>query len=313
MGRPFRLQILMALGAVPFVFLVFAGKPKQQPSELIIRSEARLVLLDASVTNHEGGYVSGLAQSAFSVFENGKLQQITVFANEDRPVTVGIIVDESYSMTPKRNDVLSAAETFIQASNPYDEMFVLNFNDTVKRGLPPQIPFSDDIRELRSALQRGLPQGKTALYDAVVDGLKQLEQGRREKKALIVISDGGDNASFHKRSEMLDMVEKSIATIYSIGLFSPGDPDRNPGILKKLARISGGEAYFPEDPSEMLPVCRRIAKDIRARYTIGYVPLPGNGTVRDIRVHVSAPAYPRLSVHTRASYRYEPIENQETN
>src|SRR6516164_6433355 len=132
MGRPFRPQILMALGAVPFVFLVFAAKPKQQPSELIIRSEARLVLLDASVTNHEGGYVSGLAQSAFSVFENGKLQQITVFANEDRPVTVGIIVDESYSMTPKRNDILSAAETFIQASNPYDEMFVLNFNDTVK-------------------------------------------------------------------------------------------------------------------------------------------------------------------------------------
>ena len=313
MGRPFRPQILMALGAVPFVFLVFAAKPKQQPSELIIRSEARLVLLDASVTNHEGGYVSGLAQSAFSVFENGKLQQITVFANEDRPVTVGIIVDESYSMTPKRNDVLSAAETFIQASNPYDEMFVLNFNDTVKRGLPPQTPFSDDIRQLGSALQRGLPQGKTALYDAVVDGLKQLEQGRREKKALIVISDGGDNASLHKRSEMLDMAEKSIATIYSIGLFSPGDPDRNPGILKKLARISGGEAYFPDDPSEMLPVCRRIAKDIRARYTIGYVPLAGNSTVRDIRVHVSAPGYPRLSVHTRTSYRYEPIENQETN
>jgi Ca-activated chloride channel family protein len=146
-----------------------------------------------------------------------------------------------------------------------------------------------------------------------VDGLKQLEQGRREKKALIVISDGGDNASIHKRSEMLDMVEKSIATIYSIGLFSPGDPDRNPGILKKLARISGGEAYFPDDPSEMLPVCRRIAKDIRARYTIGYVPLAGNSTVRDIRVHVSAPGYPRLSVHTRTSYRYEPIENQETN
>ena len=312
MGRPFRLQILMTLGAVPFVFLVFAGKPKQQPSELIIRSEARLVLLDASVTNHEGGYVSGLAQSAFSIFENGKLQQITVFANEDRPVTVGIIVDESYSMTPKRNDILSAAETFIQASNPYDEMFVLNFNDTVKHGLPPQIPFSDDIRQLRSALQRGLPQGKTALYDAVVDGLKQLEQGRREKKALIVISDGGDNASIHKRSEMLNMVEKSIATIYTVGLFDPSDPDHNPGILRKLARISGGEAYFPDGPSGMLPVCRRIAKDIRARYTIGYVPQPGNGTVRDIRVHVSAPGYPRLSAHTRGSYRYEPVENQET-
>src|SRR5947209_19111000 len=133
-----------------------------------IHSNVRLVLLDVSVKDHEGGFVSGLNKQNFTILEDGRPQPITVFANEDVPVTVGILVDESYSMRPKRADVLQAAETFIEASNPRYEIFVLNFNDRVTRGLPDRIPFSDNIVQLRSALHRGLPQGKTALNDAVV-------------------------------------------------------------------------------------------------------------------------------------------------
>jgi VWFA-related protein len=314
MKQCFAIRNLVIAGTVSLACGFLDGLPRQdQSDDFKIRSDVRLVLLDVSVKDRAGGFVSGLSKDNFSVFENARPQTITVFANDDLPVTVGILVDESFSMRTKRNEVLTAAQTFIEKSNPRDEIFVLNFNDHVTRGLPDQMPFSDDSQQLRSALHRGVPQGKTALNDAIVDGLKQLELGKRDKKTLIVISDGGDNASEHKRTDMLNMVENSIATIYTIGLYDADDPDRAPGILRELARISGGEAYFPKDQMEMVPVCRRIAKDIRTRYTIGYVPEAENGAgpVRRIRVRVSAPGHARLIARTRNRYHYEEVTHQE--
>jgi Ca-activated chloride channel family protein len=313
MKQCFAIRNLMIAGTVSLVSALLAGFPPADQPGFTIRSDVRLVLLDVSVKDRQGGFVSGLTKANFSVFENGRPQPITVFANDDVPVTVGILVDESFSMRTKRDDVLTAAQTFIEESNPSDEIFVLNFNDRVTRGLPEPMLFSDDLQQLRSALHRGTPQGKTALNDAIVAGLKQLEEGKRDKKTLIVISDGGDNASGHTRAEMLDMVGRSAATIYTIGLYDTDDPDRSPGILRELARMSGGEAWFPKDPAEMVPVCRRIAKDIRARYTIGYLPQVENGAspVRHIRVRAMAPGRARLVARTRSSYRYDDVKHQE--
>jgi Ca-activated chloride channel family protein len=314
MNRRSAIRSLMVAGAGSFFCKLSAphtGEHQQQ--DFVIHSEVRLVLLDVSVKDRDGGFVAGLSKDNFAVFENGAAQPITVFAANDVPVTVGILVDESRSMTPKRADVLSAAETFIAESNRQDEIFVLNFNDSVKRGLPEGLHFSDDVDQLRTALYRGTPNGRTALNDAVADGLKELELGRRDKKTLVVISDGGDNASHHTRREVLDMVERNIATIYTIGLFEAGDPDWNPGLLKQLARISGGEAHFPADPEAMVEVCRGIAKDMRTRYTIGYPPPTRNGgSLRHIRVNVSAPGRSRLIARTRDRYRYEQIEERES-
>jgi len=312
MKRCFAGRNLIA-GAVSLILLgQLAGSRVEERSDYTIRTDVRLVLLDVSVKDRQGGYVSGLLKDNFAVFENGRPQRITAFADYDLPVVVGILVDESYSMTPKRADVLMAAQTFVEGSNPRDEVFVLNFNDYVSRGLPAPVLFSDNIQQLRSALHRGIPQGKTALNDAIVAGLGQLELGRRDKKALVVISDGGDNASKHKRREMLEMVERSIVTIYTIGLYDADDADRDPGILRELAKITGGEAYFPASPSGMVPVCRRIAKDIRTRYTIGYIPQAENGSApfRHIRVRVSAPGHARLVARTRSGYRYDEASNQ---
>ena len=308
MKRRFAARNLIVASAVSFILSgLVAGSPVEKQSGYTIHSDVRLVLLDVSVKDHGGGFVSGLSEENFAVSENGRPQRVTAFAHDDLPVTVGILVDESYSMTPKRTEVLAAAQTFIEESNPHDEVFVLNFNDKVSRGLPDRMLFSGDILQLRSALHRGVPAGKTALNDAIVAGLKQLELGRRDKKTLVVITDGGDNASAHKRGEMLDLVERSIATVYTIGLYDADDPDRDPGILRELAKISGGEAYFPASPSEMIPVCRRIAMDIRTRYTIGYVPQAENGpsSLRRVRVRVTAPGHVKLSVRTRSSYRYD--------
>ncbi len=285
-----------------------AGDAAEEP-EFKLRSDVRLLVLDVGVKNRKGQFVPDLVKDNFTVFEDGKPQQITVFAHNDLPVTIGILVDESYSMKPRRMEVLGAAEEFINQSNPQDEIFVLNFNDKVRRGLPSQTLFSSDIEELRSALQRGVPEGKTALNDAVAAGLEQLQQGRREKKALVLISDGGDNASSHSRRQIVDLVEGSPATIYTIGIYDEGDPDRDPGLMSQLAAISGGEAYFPAHPTALAGICRKIANDLRVRYTVGYIPRAesSHNALRSIRVRVSLPGRDRLTVFARSSYRYDEV------
>jgi len=169
----------------------------QAGEDFKISATVDLVVLDVSVKDKQGGFVSGLNKDDFRVFENGKLQTITQFSNKDQPVTVGLVVDNSGSMAPKRPQVVTAALVFVGASNPLDEMFVLHFNDKVEHGLPDLVLFSDDIQQLRAALWRGPAAGRTALYDAVLAGLHQLDMGRQAKKTLIVISDGGDNISKH--------------------------------------------------------------------------------------------------------------------
>jgi len=271
--------------------------------DFTISAEVDLVLLDVSVRDSKGGYVSSLPKEAFTVLEDGKPQTVTHFADKDIPVTVGLIVDNSGSMRPKKPDVITAALVFIQSSNPLDEWFVINFNDRVRRGLPDILPFTDDVRKLRAALVKTDPIGRTALYDAVLTGLKQLDMGRRDKKTLVVISDGGDNASTHDFKEVWRAVLDSRATIYTVGLLDEEDEEGNPDVLKRLAHVSGGVCYLPKKLDEVVGICRQIAKDIRTRYTIGYVPqqLHHKG-VRHIKVEVRSPQHEKLIARTRTSY-----------
>jgi len=281
-----------------------------QTPEFTIHSTVNRVLLDVSVRDASGGFVSGLTKDNFRVFEDGKAQQIAEFEAGDIPVTVGIVVDESGSMVPKRSEVLTAALTFVTESNPLDEMFVIHFNETVRHGLPDEVLFTDNRQMLRTALLSGVAEGRTALYDAIVVALRQLDMGRQAKKTLVLISDGGDNISKHKLADVVRLTEETSATIYTIGVFDQDDPDRNPALLKKLAEISGGIAYFPQQLNDVVPVCRKIAKDIRNRYTLAYIPPAGNEKpgIRHVRVEVSAPGHGKLLARTRASYLYTPEE-----
>lgn len=283
------------------------NKKKQEEQGYTIRTTSRLVLLDVSVKDAAGGFVSGLTKDNFKVYENGKPQEITEFANADIPVTAGIVVDESGSMRPKQSQVIAAAVEFIKGSNPQDEIFVINFNERARRGLPDIKLFSDNVDELRAALWRGVPEGRTALYDAIEMSLHHLDMGRRDKKTLLVISDGGDNISVHKWPEVMHDVLTSTATIYTIGIFDEDDPEKNPTVLEKLAHVSGGIVYFPKTLEEIEPVCRQIAKDVRTRYTIGYIPSAENGKPeRHIKVVASAPERQKLIVRTRTSYLFTP-------
>jgi len=269
-----------------------------------IRVSVGLVVLHATVQNHRGNLVAGLGQDDFQVYENGVLQQIKYFRHDDIPVTAGLVIDNSGSMGPKVPEVVVAALAFARSSNPQDQMFVVNFNEHVRFALPQNTPFTDQPGQLQVALSYIKADGETALYDAIAAALEHLKSGNRDKKVLIVVSDGGDNASHHKLSQIMATARQSDAIIYTLGLFDQDDPDKNPRVLKQLARETGGEAFLPESLSEVVPICEQIARDIRNQYTIAYVPTDGkqDGTYRAIQVKAEAAHRGRLFVRTRTGY-----------
>ena len=300
------LLALIGLIVTPFV----SGAQVSQPSQNVFGDEytlelnANMVALSATVLDRHNALVSGLSKDDFQVYEDGVLQQIRHFSHEDIPVTVGILVDNSGSMKPKRNDVIAAASAFARSSNPQDQMFVVNFNDRVSFGLPADTPFTDRPEELQRALSAIRAIGQTSLYDGIAAALDHLKQGNRDKKVLILISDGGDNASKHTLAQVIDMAKQSTAIIYAIGIFDEQDSDQNPGVLKRFAKETGGEAFFPESSRDIAPICEGIARDIRNQYTLTYVPTIASqdGRYRAIAVKASAPGRGRMSVRTRAGY-----------
>ena len=270
-----------------------------------ISVDVTLVVLHASVSDRQGGFVSDLGEQDFVVYEDGIPQRIQLFRSEDIPVTVGLVVDHSSTMHPKLEQVIAAARTFVRNSNREDEMFVVNFNEMVSLGLPGSVRFTDSATELENAIMDAPADGQTALYDAVARALEVLQAGSRDKKVLLVISDGGDNASRHKLDQVMELAERSSAIIYTVGIFDENDPESNPRVLKRLAQATGGEAFLPGQFTEVVDICERIARDIRHQYTIGYVPtnLTRDNAYRAIRVVAAAKGHGRLSVRTRAGYR----------
>ena len=281
--------------------------PAGEELDFKIRSDVELVLLDASVKDSGGGFVSGLKKDDFKIFENKSEQEITVFQAQDVPVTVGLVVDNSGSVRPKKAEIVTAALTFVKNSNPQDEVFIVNFNDQVVKGLPDGVDFTDDHDILREALLSNRAQGRTALYDGLMESLDHIEKGRLDKKTIVLIADGGDNMSDTTRDEVVRRVRESLATIYTVGIFNPHDKDKDPGFLKHLAEISGGEYYRPQNINNLVGVCEKIAHDIRNRYTLGYTPkdVIFDGKVRKLRVIATDPSEQgrHLEVRTRTQYQ----------
>jgi len=283
--RSSRLTTLGIAGTLLVGFLAFshtaaktpaAGGPElgSAPSsgQFTISDNVDLVLLDVKVKDKRGQYITDLSQSDFRVFEDGRERKITQFERVDTPVTVGLILDNSGSMRLKRPEVILAGLAFAKESNPRDEFFVLNFNNSVVRGLPDRTLFTDDLQSLRAALYWGQPVGQTALYDAIAYGLHHLEFSHREKRTLIVVSDGGDNVSKTNLAKLTELIAASRATIYTIGLYDPDDRSLNRSVLRRIAASTGGFYYEPNSLREIVPVFDEISQSIRNSYTIGFVP-----------------------------------------
>jgi Ca-activated chloride channel family protein len=285
----------------------FAQEPDGKPT---FSTQSELVVLHVAVKDRKGGYVGGLGQDAFRVLEDRRPQEISFFNSQDAPVTVGLLIDASGSMAPNRDLVIAASMAFSKAMNPQDEFFVLGFNENIHAPLPSDKPFTNFEPALRVALVQAIKaRGQTAIYNAVNAGLDYVQKGGFERQVLIVLSDGGDNASNITRAHVLANAQASNAVIYTIALVDPMDSEADPGFLSQLSGATGGVAFKPKNADEINEILQGIARDIRNMYTIGYVPSETTQArkgrkepLRRVAVDVTLPSGQKLAVRTRRAY-----------
>lgn len=276
-----------------------------------IAVSVNLVILPVRVTDARGTFASGLKSEDFRLYEDGQLQTLSVFEEGDTPVTVGLVVDHSRSMSSKLADVITAVSSFAHSSNPQDEMFVVDFNDEVSVELMKGKQFSNDAKELEEALKAVSARGRTALYDAVSKGLTHLRNGRWGKKALIIVSDGGDNASKLKYSQVLGLARQSQSAIYSIALVGSDSEEENPALLRRLCKDTGGIAYFPREGESVVKISTEIARDLREQYTLGYIPRNIKDALGYRKTEVKVVARERGRLHVRTRQGYSPAAEKQ--
>jgi len=281
---------------------VFAS-PQQADRPPVLSVETDLVTLAITVVDRDGTAIAGLRPEQFAVYDNGERRPIEFFSSEDLPATIGLVIDSSGSMRGRREQVTAAAMAFAVLSHPLDELFTVNFNEFVWLGLPPALPFTADRDQLRAALADAPAQGMSAVYDAVDLALAHLEHGGRDRKALIVVSDGGDNASAQSLDEVVQHARRSMAVVYAVTVFDQDDHDARPRVLKRLARETGGAAFAPRGASDVVRSFEQIARELRSGYTIGIQPPEvADGGFRAIRVVIDAGNGQPLVARTRAGY-----------
>jgi VWFA-related protein len=291
-------------GIVFLSALVCMTGTAQEPAAPIFKSQSDIVQLHVNVFDNKSDAVPALTKENFLIFEDGRNQEITFFSGEDVPVAVGLVIDNSSSMIAKGRMVVAGAMAFADSSHPEDELFTVHFNEHVRFGLPQQFEFTPSRPLLRGVLSALRPGGKTALHDAVIAALDHVEKANHQKHVVIVLSDGDDNASSHERNEMYERARRSDAIIYAVAVNDPrtgGDGD--PRVLRRLAEIGGGLAYFPKSEEQTVAAFTEIAENIRRGYSIGYVPTntARDGRWRQVKVMVRAPGK-KLSARCRDGY-----------
>jgi Ca-activated chloride channel homolog len=270
------------------------------------RSDTRLVVLHASVTDRKGKLLTNLDQGAFKIFENGQAQQIKIFKREDVPVSLGIVIDDSGSMSTKRTRVEAAALAMVRESNPQDEVCVVNFNDDAFL----DVPFTNDVHKMEQGLARIDSRGGTAMRDALNMSLDYTrEKAKKDKKVLLVITDGNDNASNVSLESVVRRSNQADTLVYAIGLFTEEEKreaSKARRALNELTSATGGLAFYPKDVNEVQALAVEVARDIRRQYTIYYTPAVQalDGSYRQIKVTVEAPGKP--VVRTRSGYYATP-------
>ncbi len=268
----------------------------------VFRKEVDEVTLHATVVDDKNRLITDLDRNDFTVYEDGQPQKITSFRREDIPVAMGIVIDNSGSMRDKRPAVNAAAINFVKSSNPQDKVFIVNFNEDFFLDQD----YTASIPKLKDALERIEARGGTALYDAVVASSDHLKKsGLLEKKVLLVVTDGEDNASRESLEQAIRRLqEENGPTVYTIGLLGEEHSKRARRALRQMAEETGGIAFFPQGLGEVEAITQQIAHDIRNQYTIGYKPSKpqSEGGFRTVKVDASAKGYKKLQVRTRSGY-----------
>jgi Ca-activated chloride channel homolog len=285
--------------------------PGQQDSSAKgpIQVSVNLVVLHTTVLDDRGRFAEGLKEENFRVFEDKAQQKLSLFKREDIPVSMGLVIDNSGSMREKRPRVNEAAITLVQASNKDDEAFVVNFNDDFYLDLDKD--FTNSISELKEALERIDSRGSTALYDALIGSLDHLKKASKDKRVLLVVTDGEDNTSRNSLEKTVREIQRTNTVIYTIGLLGE-EKGKNKAKAKKalqqIATASGGLAFFPESVDDVHNICEQVAHDIRNQYTLGYYPTNDrrDGSYRSVQVDIIPPrGRGKLVARTRNGY-YSP-------
>jgi VWFA-related protein len=264
--------------------------------------DTRLVVLHATVVDKSGKLVRNLEKDAFKVYENGKEQSIKVFKREDVPVSMGILIDDSGSMRDKRAKVAAASMGLVKASNPNDEVFVVNFNDEAYL----DVPFTNDSSKMEEGLSRIDSRGGTAMRDAIGMSIDYMRsKGKKDKKVLFIVTDGNDTASNETLERTVQRVRQSEVLVYAIALLNEEEPreaKKAQRALKALTDASGGAVYYPKELAEVEPLALRVAQEIRNQYILAYTPeiQQLDGSFRQIKVTVVGPGRPQ--VRTRNGY-----------
>ena len=275
-----------------------------------IRVDVNLVLVPFTVTDPMNRLVTGLERENFQVYDNNYAQTIKSFATEDAPLSIGIVLDLSGSMQSKFVRARKALSEFLRTSNPQDEFFVVGFNDRPA----VLVDYTSDVEDVEARMVMLKPENRTALIDAIYLGVNKLKQAKFQRKALLVISDGGDNRSRYTESELNRVVRESEVQIYSMGIFDPYAPTEEevngPILLKELSESTGGRLFKVLDLADLGDIAQRISEELRNEYVLGYTPTERrrDGQWRKLKVRLlPPPGLPILSVHSREGY-YAPSQ-----
>ena len=293
----------MNIKALPLTYLLVASLLlAQEDNNFKLNVNVDLTELHVSVTDEKDHPIGNLSRENFRVFEDQNEQMLAVFKHEDIPVSLGLVIDNSRSMEPRKQRLDAAALAFVRKSNAEDETFIVHFDDTARLDRD----FTNSIPLLEDTLAGVKPFGQTAIYDALILALDHMKHAKEMKKAILLLTDGIDNSSKHTLAEAIDAAKHSEVAVYTVGLLSESGGQKAEDSLIRIAEASGGRAFFPLTVDEARANMERVARDLREQYTLGYIPSNPSraGQWRSVRVEISPPKGLPRSVKLLANYRH---------
>jgi VWFA-related protein len=293
---------MMKTKSLILLSLLLASIVGAQEETFKLNVNVDLTEVHVNVTDEKDRPIGNLLKDNFRIFEDRTEQKISVFKHEDLPVSLGLVIDNSRSMEPRKQRMDAGILSFVQKSNPDDETFVVHFDDTARIDRD----FTASIPELEKTLASVKPYGQTAIYDALLLALDHMEGAKRMKKAILLFTDGVDNSSQHTLTEAVEAAKRAHVAVYTVGLLSLSGGLKAEDSLIKIAEASGGRAYFPQTVEEARADMERVARDLREQYTLGYFPSNGshNGGWRSVRIEVAPPAGSPANTKLNANYRH---------
>src|SRR5215470_7431263 len=292
--------MIMKMKSLILVSMLLVSALWAQETVFKLNVNVDLTEVHVNVTDEKDHPIGNLKKDNFRVFEDRTEQKISVFKHEDLPISLGLVIDNSRSMEPRKERMDAAALSFVRKSNPEDETFIIHFDDTARLDRD----FTDSIPLLEQTLAGVRPYGQTAIYDALILALEHMESAKQMKKAILLFTDGVDNTSKHTLSEAIEATKRARVAVYPVGLLSMSGGQKAEDALVHIAEASGGRAYFPQTIDEARLDMERVARDLREQYTLGYFPSNRHGGWRSVRIQVLPPAGSPPNMKLNANYRH---------